>query len=622
MSNVAISQLPLTTSVCSTALVPIVQDGVTCSTYACLLGGGGGGGGVTQITAGSGICISPVCGTGNVTICSTGGGGGVMASGAGTCSIQGSGSNNLAIGNCSFAASGFSNTACGNYALALGGFGNLSKSGGLGHALIGNGCCNIVCGSFASVVNGSNNYACGFSSSIVGGASNRTTSSANYGFVGGGFGNFSCGASSSVVGGESNCGVGACSFIGGGRLNCAIGASSTISGGYCNLNNTCYSFIGGGFCNSVCNSSGIIVGGCCNKLICNDASNGRDVIIGGLCNCVSTCSTVFNFIGNGLRNCIMCPPAGLSYVSGGSNTIVNSSGSCIFGYSNAIVSGSVNTSCSSFGFIGNGEFNFIGGNCCYGVGVTALSIFNSSVNGCDNKISGATRFGQIFNGFCNCIAGDSSQTIGDICGNAAFTTIVNGCCNKIAGCFGTASGYCNCIMGGPPFFNVFPISATVIGACNTVCVDPALACYGGNFTTIIGCGITGCLSCTLYVNNFVATGVKSFQIPHPDPIKSKCGCMLRHSTVESPTAGDNIYRFNIKTNNCSASIELPDYYNLLNNNDQVFINAKNHLGYGYGIINKEQTKIDITTNSDGEYNVLIIGTRKDKGALDGWTGVE
>ena len=54
MPNVPISALPLTTSVCATALVPIVQNGVTCSTYACLLGSGCGGGGV--MAAGSGTC--------------------------------------------------------------------------------------------------------------------------------------------------------------------------------------------------------------------------------------------------------------------------------------------------------------------------------------------------------------------------------------------------------------------------------------------------------------------------------------------------------------------------------------------------------------------------------------
>jgi hypothetical protein len=79
MPNIPISSLPLTTSVCSNALVPIVQNGVTFSTYACLVGGSGGGGcgggNVNKLIAGTGVEISPSSGTGDVTVCITGGGG-------------------------------------------------------------------------------------------------------------------------------------------------------------------------------------------------------------------------------------------------------------------------------------------------------------------------------------------------------------------------------------------------------------------------------------------------------------------------------------------------------------------------------------------------------------------
>jgi len=114
----------------------------------------------------------------------------------------------------------------------------------------------------------------------------------------------------------------------------------------------------------------------------------------------------------------------------------------------------------------------------------------------------------------------------------------------------------------------------------------------------------------------------SFKIPHPDPIKAEAGKFLKHSFVESPTAGDNIYRFNITAKNCSASIELPDYYSLLNANDQVWVSPICHFGSAYGFVNTDQTSINICSNSDGEYNVLLIGTRKDKLALDSWNGTE
>ena len=125
-----------------------------------------------------------------------------------------------------------------------------------------------------------------------------------------------------------------------------------------------------------------------------------------------------------------------------------------------------------------------------------------------------------------------------------------------------------------------------------------------------------CVCGTLYKSN------GSFKIPHPDSIKAEQGKFLKHSFVESPTAGDNIYRFNVVTCNCSASIELPDYYNLLNSNDQVWVSPVCHFGNSYGVVNENQTSINICSNADGEYNVLLIGTRKDKLALSTWNGTE
>jgi hypothetical protein len=92
--------------------------------------------------------------------------------------------------------------------------------------------------------------------------------------------------------------------------------------------------------------------------------------------------------------------------------------------------------------------------------------------------------------------------------------------------------------------------------------------------------------------------------------------------VEAPTAGENIYRYSMKTTNCSASIELPEYYKFLNENDQVFVTPKNHFGSAYGIVNQEQTCVSFCSNCDGEYNVLVIGTRKDKEAMNYWKGTD
>ncbi len=126
------------------------------------------------------------------------------------------------------------------------------------------------------------------------------------------------------------------------------------------------------------------------------------------------------------------------------------------------------------------------------------------------------------------------------------------------------------------------------------------------------------------VEGTLSKGSGGFDIPHPDPSKEKEGWRLRHAFVEAPTRGDNLYRWTVKVKNGKAIIELPDYFKYLNENVQVWISPKGHLGRAYGKINKEFSKIIIIADTDGVYNVLVIGTRKDKCAkkFDESGGVE
>jgi hypothetical protein len=239
MPNVPISSLPLTTSVCACGLVPIVQNGVTCATYACLLGTGGGGG-VTQITAGTGVTISPACGVGNVTICSAGGGG-VMAAGCGTCSIVGSGCGNNACGNCSFVGGGCGNTNSGAY------------------SFIGSGLNNCICNiSDGSVITGGNCNIinCISAKSFIGsGCCNNIGTISVYSTIVGGRGNIAC--------------AGSYLTIGGGAFNTLCGSASTISGGYCNRTFGNESVVSGGRCNNSCGDCSFVGGGCGNTALCN-----------------------------------------------------------------------------------------------------------------------------------------------------------------------------------------------------------------------------------------------------------------------------------------------------------------------------------------------------------------
>ena len=112
----------------------------------------------------------------------------------------------------------------------------------------------------------------------------------------------------------------------------------------------------------------------------------------------------------------------------------------------------------------------------------------------------------------------------------------------------------------------------------------------------------------------------TFSIVHPDPSK-KSTRMLFHSFVESPNEGDNIYRYKIQTCNCTATLDLPSYYKFLNKNDHVSATASNHFGSAYGIIDNTQSFVTFTSDTDGEYDVIIIGTRKDRD-VNHWGGVE
>lgn len=112
----------------------------------------------------------------------------------------------------------------------------------------------------------------------------------------------------------------------------------------------------------------------------------------------------------------------------------------------------------------------------------------------------------------------------------------------------------------------------------------------------------------------------TFDIPHPDPGKTATH-RLRHSFVESPTRGDNIYRYAVEVgDDLSATVDLPDYWPHLNEDPQVWVNASTGMGRGFGVVSQDSRSLHITTDASGTYNVLLIGTRKDADACTGWDG--
>jgi len=131
----------------------------------------------------------------------------------------------------------------------------------------------------------------------------------------------------------------------------------------------------------------------------------------------------------------------------------------------------------------------------------------------------------------------------------------------------------------------------------------------------VGIGTTN-PTAKLHVNGSVSKTSGSFDILHPDPAMRAEGWHLRHSFVESPTRGDNIYRWAVEARDGRATIELPDYFSHLNEDVQVWVSPEGHFGRAYGRVSTDLTEISLTADTDGIYNVLAVGTRKDTDAKE------
>lgn len=118
----------------------------------------------------------------------------------------------------------------------------------------------------------------------------------------------------------------------------------------------------------------------------------------------------------------------------------------------------------------------------------------------------------------------------------------------------------------------------------------------------------------LQVTGSVSKGSGSFDIAHPDPKKTETH-RLRHYFVETPSAGGNIYKYQIECEKGDNYIDLPDYYNYLNKDSLVWVNPVKHFGIAWGEVNKNGKKVKIVTDKKGTYNILIFGDRKDETAM-------
>ena len=372
------------------------------------------------------------------------------------------------------------------------------------------------------------------------------------------------------------------SFIGGGQNHINKGCHNFIGAGYCNkiydnVNQSAFSTIVGGIQNTICESRCSFIGGGGSNIICNGNSanfyNLNNSILGGYS----------NKIGNNPAYC------------------------CIFNSYNVISGGTGNIICSNErrvrnSFIGGGFENQIYSNVNFstcqsiivgGSNNRLYNDYNVIVGGLCNKNYSAQSF--IGGGKCNKICTNNSYN---------YNFIGGGCCNYIS------SNSCN--------------SSIIGGVCNRTCgcgnvhiIGSNICANANDYTFMNNLKVSG----NVNITGSISKGSGSFSISHPNPSKNKTHKLI-HSFVESPTAGDNIYRYEVEVINGIATIKLPDYYEYLNENTQIWVTPKNGFGIAYGVVAEDLKTATIYADKDLIYNVLIIGTRKDKLAKEYWKGAE
>lgn len=517
-----------------------------------------------------------------------------VASGYGSAVVRGSG--NQALGGESFIGNGGFNKACCSYSVVVNGLCNLSC---LDYSFIGTGCCNIA-SSFSAVVTGCKNSNSSYASFIGSGTCNNICNSSltpSYGaVVVGGVGNNTCGGTWCTTGYQcfaiapTKTNAGCMSFIGGGFQNRASGDLATITGGECNTADGAASAVLGGRNNTAsANYSGVFGCGLTNNVACSFMANrlrAANLATAGCAVCTDANGMLLPYtpaagaptlyiVGGGTCSTVRC---GVNNIASG-NYSAALVGRCNTASANCatVVGGLSNTAC--------GVYSFVDG----GIGNTASGYASSLIGGKGNVSS---------NTYSSVVTGMTSTSSGQ------YSVIINGICNRSLSVSTTVSGGYNNTASG--------YSSHIIGGMNNSATH--------FFSNIIGTGLASSATCTTYVGALSKTS-GTFRINHPDPSKTATK-YLQHSFVESPTRGDNIYRFSVCTSNCAASVVLPDYYKFLNEDDQVWVSPKNHFGSGYGIVDATQSCISVTTNADGEYNLLLIGTRKDIDAKNGFLGVE
>jgi len=307
--------------------------------------------------------------------------------------------------------------------------------------------------------------------------------------------------------------------------------------------------------------------------------------------------------------------SGGSGVNGGAGANGTSGSSGVNGVSgSAGTSGSSgSTFCAALVYTGSGDNSLMlscASNCIIG------GSHNGIIAGCANTMCDACQSVISGSNHCMCVA------------DVYYGTQLGGQCNNWNCSPGFSVGAADCLSAQSGRYSVIMASGSSCTGTNSAVYN-----YSYIYASCIACLADYCCSGIIARTSFAATANNTtyfniinksnsfFRIPHPNP-EYRYNRILLHSFVESPTRGETLYRFSAVTNNKTKRIQLPDYFKYLNENVIAKVTPVGHFGVGYVTFDADQNYFDLTSDIDGEYNILLIGTRKDRDAIENWSGVE
>jgi hypothetical protein len=88
---------------------------------------------------------------------------------------------------------------------------------------------------------------------------------------------------------------------------------------------------------------------------------------------------------------------------------------------------------------------------------------------------------------------------------------------------------------------------------------------------------------------------------------------LRHRCLESPSA-DCIYRLTATAPKGTSRHQLPEYFDALCEDAQVFCSSNGSFAQGYGHV--EGNEVVLVTSKAAVFNLMVVGTRKDPAAQE------